>query len=255
MSSQPTPHSQSSHSIDEPKVVSADGTPLPEPTLEERAQIFWIENKKTIILTCVLVFVVLVAKEGWLYYREQHARAIGAEFAAAGNDAAKLRAFTAAHADHQLAGLAWLALGDAAYKDGKFSDASTAYEKAVPLTAGSAFGGRALIGKAFSQSAAGDKAKAEASFKAIDADITQPSATRAEARFHLAVLAIEAGRVEEARKTLEEVQATDLTGAMAQRAQALLASLPAAPVAAEAAAPAAAPAAGSDLKLNLPGSK
>jgi tetratricopeptide (TPR) repeat protein len=151
--------SQSPQSSDEPKVVSADGTPLPEPTLEERAQVFWMENKKTILLTCALVLLVLVAKEGVLYYIDQREKAIGAEFAAAGNDAAKLRSFTSAHADHQLAGLAWLALGDAAYKDGKFAEAVTAYDKAVPLTAGTAFGGRALIGKAFSQGLAGDKAR------------------------------------------------------------------------------------------------
>ena len=46
MSEQP----KSPQSSDEPQVVSADGTPLPEPTLEERAQVFWIENKKTIII-------------------------------------------------------------------------------------------------------------------------------------------------------------------------------------------------------------
>ena len=249
MSAQP----KSPQSSDEPQVVSADGTPLPEPTFEERAQVFWMENKKTIILTCALVLLVLVAKEGVLYYIDQRERAIGAEFSAAGNDAAKLRSFTSAHADHQLAGLAWLALGDVAYKDGKFAEAVTAYEKAVPLTAGTAFGGRALIGKAFSQGQAGDKAKAEVSFKTIVADALQSSSTRSEARFHLAVLAIEAGRIEEGRKLIEEVQTTDLTGVWRQRAEALRAGLPAAPVAAEAAAPAAD--AGADLKLNLPGSK
>jgi tetratricopeptide (TPR) repeat protein len=247
MSAQP----KSPQSSDEPTVVSADGTPLPEPTLEERAQVFWIENKKTILLTCALVLLVLVAKEGVLYYIDQREKAIGAEFAVAGNDAGKLRSFTSAHANHQLAGLAWLALGDVAYKDGKFAEAATAYEKAAPLTAGTAFGGRALIGKAFSQAQAGDKAKAEASFKAIAADAVQSSTVRSEARFHLAVLAVEAGRIEEGRKLIDEVQSTDLTGIWAERAAALRAGLPAAPV--TAAAPAAD--AGADLKLTLPGSK
>ena len=249
MSAQP----KSPLSSDEPKVVSADGTPLPEPTFEERAQVFWIENKKTILITCALVLLVLVAKELAIYYIDQRERAVGAEFAAAGNDAAKLRSFTSAHADHQLAGLAWLALGDVAYKGGNYAEAVTAYDKAVPLTAATAFGGRALIGKAFSQSQAGDKAKAEAAFKAIVADVMQSSATRGEARFHLAVLAIEAGRIEDARKLIDEVQATDLSGVWSERAGALRAGLPAAPVVAEAAAPAAD--GGADLKLNLSGAK
>ena len=249
MSAQP----KSPQSSDEPTVVSADGTPLPEPTFEERAQVFWIENKKTILITCALVLLMLVAKELAIYYIDQRERAVGAEVAAAGNAAATLRSFTSAHADHQLAGLAWLALGDVAYKGGNYAEAVTAYDKAVPLTAATAFGGRALIGKACSQSQAGDKAKAEAAFKAIVADVMQSSATRGEARFHLAVLAIEAGRIEDARKLIDEVQATDLSGVWSERAGALRAGLPAAPVVAEAAAPAAE--AGADLKLNLSGAK
>jgi len=135
MSAQP----KSPQSSDEPKVVSADGTPLPEPTFEERAQVFWMENKKTILLTCALVLLVLVAKEGVLYYIDQREKAIGAEFAAAGNDAAKLRSFTSAHADHQLTGLAWLALGDAAYKDGKFAEAVAQHERTVAAYPNSAW--------------------------------------------------------------------------------------------------------------------
>lgn len=257
MSSQPTPPSKSSPSIDEPKVVSADGAPLPQPTLEERAQVFWIENKKTILLTCVLVLLVLVGKELVLYYIDQRERAVGAEFSAAENNADKLRAFTTAHPDHQLAGLAWLALGDVAFKDGKYSDAVAAYAKAVPLTAGSVFAGRARIGQAFSQSVGGDKAKAEESFKAIVADAGLASATRSEARYHLAVIALEAGRLDDARKALDEVEATDLSGAWQQRARALRTNLPAAPVVtgADTSAPVAAPAAGTDIKLSLPGAK
>ncbi len=255
MSSQPTPPSKSSPSSDEPKVVSADGTPLPEPTFEERAQVFWIENKKTILLTCVLVLLVLLAKEFVLYYIDQRERAIAGEFSAAENNTDKLRAFTAAHADHQLAGLAWLALGDAAFKDGKFAEAETAYGKAVPLTTGSVFVGRARVGQAFSQSVGGDKAKAEASFKAIVADAGLPSATRSEARYHLAVLAIETGRFEDARKSLDEVEATDLSGAWQQRARSLRANLPPVPVVAGAESPAAAPAADASIKLSLPGSQ
>jgi len=251
MSSQPPSSSSSPRHSDEPKVVSADGTPLPEPTLEERAQVFWIENKKTILLTCSLMLLVLVARVGWDNYREMRERAIGAEFAAAENDAAKLRAFTSAHSGHQLAGLAWLALGDAAFKDGKYTDAAAAYAKAAPLTAGSAFAGRAVIGEAFSQSLGGDKAKAETAFKALAADAKQSAATRSEARYHLAVMAVEAGRAEDARKALDELQSTDITGAWMQRAMALRMSLPAAPSATEA-APADAEV---GLKLNLPGAQ
>ncbi len=250
MSSQPTPQPKSPLSSDEPTVVSADGTPLPEPTFEERAQVFWIENKKTILLSCALVLAILVGKELVLHYLEQREKATGAEFAAAEGDVAKLRAFTAAHSSHPLSGLAWLALGDAAFKEGKYVDAAAAYGKAAPLTTGSAFGGRALIGQAFSQSVGGEKSKAEEAFKAIAADLKLSAGIRSEAKYHLAVIAVEAGRFDDARKALDEVQATDLAGAWMQRAMALRMSLPLAP-----ATPAAAPADGGDLKLTLPGSQ
>ncbi len=254
MSSQPTPSSKSSLSSDEPKVVSADGTPLPEPTFEERAQVFWIENKRTILLTCVLILAVLVGKELVLLYIDRREQAIGAEFAAAESDSAKLRAFTAAHADHKLAGLAWLSLGDVAFKGGRYAEAIEAYGKAIPLNQGGVFAGRALVGQAFSHSLAGDKAKAEEAFKAIAANAAQSTGTRTEARYHLAVLAVETGRFEEARALLDEVQATDRTGVWVRRAIALEASLPPAPASAEPANAGAAPAASGELKLTLPGS-
>lgn len=250
MSSQPTPPSQSPHSSDEPKVVPADGAA--QPTFEERAQVFWIENKRTILLTCALVLAVLIGKELVVYYLEQRERATGAEFVAAENNPAKLRAFVAAHSGHQLAGLAWLALGDTAIKENKYSDAATAYDKAVALTTGTPFAGRALVGRAFSQALAGDKTKAEASFKSIAADAALASGARAEAQFHLAVLALEAGRADDARKALDEVEAIDREGAWARRVMLLRAGLPAA--ATVPAAAAAAPSTDAEPKLNLPGS-
>lgn len=249
MSRQPTPKNKFSQSSDEPQVVSADGTPVAEPTFEEKVQVFWIENKNTIILTCAFILAVLVGKELFLLYRDRHEKAIGVEFAAAESDSVKLTAFTAAHPDHKLAGLAWLALGDIAFKAGNYTDAAADYAKAVPLTAGTVFGGRARIGEAFSQSLGGDKTKAEESFKGIANDLTLSASTRSEARYNLAVLAAESGRAEDARKELDELQALDMQGMWLQRAMALRMGLPAAPVAA-------APAAGeadAGLKLNLPG--
>ncbi len=251
MSRQPTPKSNSPKPSDELEVVSADGVPVSEPTFEEKVQVFWIENKNTILLTCALIVVVLVGKELVLHYIDRREKAIGVEFAQAENDAAKLAAFTAAHPDHKLAGLAWLAMGDIAFKAGNYTDAAADYAKAGPLTVGSAFGGRARIGEAFSQSLGGDKATAETSFKAIVDDMALPASTRAEARYHLAVIAVEAGRVEDARKELDELQSVDLQGAWLQRAMVLRMGLPPAPAAA---AESSAAAGDAGLTLNLPGS-
>lgn len=250
MSSPQTPQPTSPLPGDDRPVV-ATGTDQPQLSLEERVQLFWLENKSTILTTCVLVLLILVAKECWLYYRAQREQAIGAAYASAESNSDKLKAFAIANPSHQLAGLAWLGIGDEAFKANKFAEATAAYEKAEPLVADGAFAGRAQIGRAFSFSLGGDKAKAEAAFKAIMADEKQSGATRTEARYHLALLAVEAGRVEEARKMITEVQQNDATGAWAQRAMVLLANLP--PETVAGAAPTTDPV--SEIKLNLPGVK
>ena len=251
MSSPQAPKSNSPLPGDDRPVVAAS-TDLPQVSFEERVQLFWFENKKTILLTCALVFVILVAKEGVLYYLDQRERAIGAAFAAAETSPEKLRAFANENSGHKLAGLAWLSIGDDAFKAAKYADAVSAYEKAEPLVAGTAFAGRALIGQAFSIGLGGDKTKAEAAFKKVVADAKQPAAIRTEARYHLALLAVEAGRIDDARKALEEVLQNDESGAWSQRAMSLQSSLPSEPVVA-AVTPTAEPA--TEIKLNLPGKK
>jgi tetratricopeptide (TPR) repeat protein len=252
MSSSQAPQPNSPLPGDDRPVVQA-GTDLPQASFEERAQLFWLENKKTILLTCALVLVILVVKEGVLYYLDQREQAIGTAFAAAEANPDKLRTFANENSGHKLAGLAWLSIGDEAFKAGKFVEAAAAYEKAEPLVVGGAFAGRAQIGRAFSLGLGGDKVKAEDAFKKIVADEKQAVSTRTEARYHLALLALEAGRTDDARKMLNEVQQGDATGIWTQRALALQANLPPEPVTA-APAETAAPA-GSDLKLSLPGAK
>lgn len=249
MSSQPTPKSKFPKSGDEPQVVSADGTPVSDLSLEERVHLFWIENKKTILVTCAFVLAMLVGKELYFVYVDHREQAIGAEFAAAEDNTASLRAFVAAHPKHQLAGLAWLALGDAAYKEGKFVEAASAYASAIPLTALSPFAGRALVGQACSLAFSGDKAKAETSLKSIVDNATLTSAVRSEARYQLAALCAESGRAEDARKLLDEIEVTDRSGVWGHRASVLRTSLPPAPVAAQAAPTESAPA------LSLPGAQ
>ena len=166
-------------------------------------------------------------------------------FAAAGSNPTQLRSFANANPDF---GLAWLALGDAAMKTGAYPEAKTNFEKAVAHLAGSPFVGRAQLGIALSQVLGGDKAKGEESLKKILNDPKQMKAYRAEASLDLAVLAREAGRIEDARSLLTGIFQLDLQGAMSKRVFAEMASLPAeSKTVTEAAAPAA-----PELKLSLP---
>ena len=84
-----------------------------------------------------------------------------------------------------------------------------------------------------SQIAAGDQGAGETTLKALQADTTATATLRAEAAYHLATLAHQAGRTDEAKQLLDEVTKIDATGLWAQRAFGLRAQIelanPAAP--------------------------
>jgi tetratricopeptide (TPR) repeat protein len=249
MSSQPTPQPKSKLAGDDRNVVAA-GSGDVALSLEERVQIFWHENRKTVLLTIAAMLVVFVGKELVVLYLQERDRTIAAGFSAAGNDAAKLRTFANAHPEF---GLAWLALADEALKAGTYADAAADYQKAVDHLAGSPFAGRAAVGVAVSQALAGDRTKAEELLKKIAADQKQMNAARAEANLHLAVLAREAGRTKEAREFLIRIFVLDPQGALSQRIQAEMANLP--PEEAPSAVPTTpgATQATPDIKLTVPG--
>jgi hypothetical protein len=98
--------------------------------------------------------------------------------------------------------------------------------------------------------AAGKTAEGETALKALAGDAAQLKGIRAEASYHLASLAAEAGRADDVKKYSEQVAQIDPSSPWTQRAMTLRASLPVAPAAA--APQTAAPAAG-DVQIKLPG--
>jgi hypothetical protein len=73
-----------------------------------------------------------------------------------------------------------------------------------------------------SQLLSGDKAAAEAALKAIGADAGLSKGLRAEATYHLASLALEAGNKAEVDRLVAELSKIDPTGVWAQRSTSLL---------------------------------
>lgn len=243
MSSSTTPQPQSPNAGGSANVVPVDAA-APSLTWEEQIQLAWAKHRGRILLACAIVLVAIVGVGLAKQYAAARERSIGEAFGAA-DTPEKLRTFAGENAAHPLAGAAWLKLGDQAYEAGRFSEAAGHYEKAVPLVSSLPFGGRAVLAQAMSQLAAGEKSKGEQSLRAIVADAKQDKAIRAEAGFNLAILAKEAGRIDEARKLLGEIEAGGAGGFWAQQALIMKLNLPAeiAP-----AAPAAAP-----VSLTLPG--
>ncbi len=240
----PAPMNQTP-SENQPQAPAAPETA--DTSLEPVVREFWAKNRNLVLGLCAAVLLAIVVREGWRYYADARDREVQAAFAKAGSDATRLGRFAADHAGHPLAGVALLRVADGNFAAGDFKAAAEGYGKAAGALKLDALLGRAKLGQAVSRLRSGDAPGGEAALKAVSADVALPAPVRAEAAYHLATLAVEAGRNDEAVKLTEEISKLDAVGAWAQRAAVLRASV-------EVGAPApAAPAANESAPLFKPG--
>jgi hypothetical protein len=236
---------------DDRNLVAVDATTAV--TFEDKAQLFLKKNRTLLIGACVAVLLALVGKWGWDYLARQKELDIEKAYAAA-STSEQLKAFSAAHPNHTLGGIAQLRIADEAYEAGKAADATAGYEKALATLKTGPLAARAKLGRALAKAQAGKASDAATELKQLADDKTQFKALRAEATYHLTSLAVEAGDAAEAQKMVDQLNQIDPMGAWAQRAIMLRSTLPATPAPATAATPA--PEAKKDepsVKLNLPG--
>jgi len=193
-----------------------------EPGFEIAAQAFWEKNRRMILVVCAAGLLAVIGREGWQYFARQHEQGVRADYAKVADRPDQLAAFAAANTGHVLAGVAYLRLADTKYTAADFRSASENYSKAAANLQNPALLGRAKIGAAMSQINGGDKAAGEASLKAIGADTALLKSVRAEATYHLATLAYEAGNAAEVSRLVAEVGKIDAAGVWSQRATVLL---------------------------------
>ena len=225
---------------DDRNLVTIDENYL-APTFEDRLQMFWEKHSKTIIALVVLIVVALVARWSFGWFAERREQAIRADYAAA-DTTARLQAFIAANPKAPLAGAASLRIADEAYAAGNYAAAREAYAAAVPLLGQDPLAARARLGAAIAPLQAGDTATAKTALEALANDTSFARPLRAEAAYHLAVLARDAGQPAEATRWTELVLSTEPEGMWSQRALQLRSTLPPAPAPAAPAASTAAPA-------------
>ena len=235
-------------------------------SFEDKLHLFWKRNRTVVLGLCVAIAVAIVAKGGWDYYARQKELDVEKAYAAA-TTPEQLKAFSAAHPNHSLGGIAQLRMADEAYAAGKSADAIAGYDKAIGVLKTGPLASRAKLGRALAKAQAGKSPEATTELKQIADDAGQFKAMRAEAAYHLTSLAVEAGNATDAQKYVDQLNQIDPMGAWAQRAVMLRATLPAtaapapATTAPEAATPSA-PATGKSpaeakqedtgVKLNLP---
>ncbi len=197
-----------------------------QPGFEEAAHAFWEKNRSLILMVCVAALLVIIGREGWHFYAAKQEQDIRAAYARADDRPEQLAAFVKAHGNHALAAVATLRIADQRYAAGDYRQALENYNKAAAGLANPALLGRARMGAAMSQLNSGDKAAAENALKAISADAALSKGVRAEATYHLASLALEAGNTAEVSRLVTEIGKIDPTGIWSQRATMLVVGRP-----------------------------
>lgn len=201
-----------------------DATPVYEPAFEAAVQGFWARNRQGILVVCIIALLVIAGREVWQYVAEGREQDVRAEYAKAADQGAKLETFANAHSGHALAGVAFLRIADEKFVAGDFKSAAASYQKAAGALKNPALLGRARLGAAISQLNGGDQAAGEAALQAVFADGALDKDTRAQAGYHLASLAAEAGKADEVKKLAEEISKVDASSMWSQRATLLVVS-------------------------------
>jgi predicted negative regulator of RcsB-dependent stress response len=240
-----------------PKSAATPAVPHPVDSFAEKLHQFWQRNSSAFLIGCVLVLVGIFARGGYEYYAQQHEKGIGQEFALASTPD-QLKTFAAAHEGHALAGVAWVTLGDDAFKAGNYPEAIADYDKALPVLKDNPVAGRVKLGAAMARLLAGQATEGESALNKIADDANQLKGLRVEAAYQLASNAADAGKGEDVQKYVAKLMQIDGTSVWAQRAMMLRASTPVAvvaPAAASAPVPAATPAAApaGEISIKVPG--
>ncbi len=198
---------------------------------------FWEKYREAIVVACIVVLVGIIGWNGVKYFSEQKEIGVERDYAEA-TTPDKLRAFVEAHPDHALAGVAELRVADAAYQSGQNADAISAYDRAASMLKTGVLAARAQLGGAISKIQAGQAAEGVATLHQLADDSKQFSNIRAEAYFHLASLAAEAGRAAEVQQIATQLMQVEPSSPWTQRAFGLQATVPTTAGSPAAAAPA-----------------
>jgi tetratricopeptide (TPR) repeat protein len=190
---------------------SAELPPSPEVNLQRA----WDKYGTLLYILVAVVGAAILAKGGWDYLNAQKELGIKKDYAEATTPDA-MKTFVANHPGHVLTGVAELSIGNNAYATGKFTDALTAYNAAAADLPAGPFQANAKMGAAMALLQTGKSGEAEAALHALLNDSSLLKTTRCEAGYHLAVIAIAAGRTDDYQKVADQVMALDPSNPFAE---------------------------------------
>ncbi|MGZ0654239.1 hypothetical protein ACWPKO_00145 [Coraliomargarita sp. W4R53] len=200
--------------IDERNLIDVEDSE--EISFEDRASIYWMENKG-FISGCIFVLALLIiAFNGMRMYKNHAETTLKASYAEA-IDSETLADFAQANPKKDLGGLAALTVADKAYTAEEFEKALNYYSIAASALDDNILAGRARLGQAFANYYNGNTSDALAQLADIATDSSLAEVARAEAAYHLAIEADAAGRAEEYDRYVAQVQASPLAAQWQQR--------------------------------------
>jgi hypothetical protein len=186
------------------------------PTAEHRLRQAWERYGNLIYFGCGVVALGILAKGGWEYLNVQKELGIQREYSECTTPDAFL-AFAAKHPGHPLAGVAEETVADNFYSLGNYPEALKTYSSAVADLPEGPVRAHARLGQAMSLAVTGRSGEAEADLRQLMDDTKQLKTIRCEAGYHLAGIAVTAGRGGDVQKIAEELMKIDPSSPFSER--------------------------------------
>jgi predicted negative regulator of RcsB-dependent stress response len=187
-----------------------------ELSVEEKINLFWMQNKQSIVRLLILGIVAIIGFNGAKIYQGYKVEQLQASYSEAKANGT-LAEFADTYSQHKLGAFAALSLADQAYQDKDFSLATDYYTAAALGLKDHLLEGRARLGEAFSQYYQGDQAKGLSLLRSLTADSALAESARAEAAYHLAVEADLSGDTDAFDNYQSQIQSLELAGQWQQR--------------------------------------
>ncbi|WP_309384529.1 tetratricopeptide repeat protein [Cerasicoccus frondis] len=189
---------------DDRNIVEIDDA-FAEADLEDRAWLYWQNNKGTIIAAIVIAILGVVGVNTWKMMQANQVTSLQEEYSQAVGDAEKLQAFGAANGEAKLGGIALLKAADDKYAAGDYDSAIGLYQQSLTPLKETIIVGRARLGVGMSQIKAGQADAGKNTLSAIIESSNILAAIRAEAALEVAQLELAAGNRDAAQKLLQKV--------------------------------------------------
>lgn len=196
---------------DDRNIVEIDDA-FAEADLEDRAWLYWQNNKGTIIAAIVIAILGVVGVNTWKLMQENQTAALQEEYSQSLGDAEKLQSFGAANSDTTLGGIALLKTADDKYAAGDYQAAIGFYQQSLTPLKDTIIVGRASLGQGMAQIKAGQIDAGKVTLTKLIESTSVLTAIRAEAALEVAQLELAAGNRDAAKALLERVtQMEDVT--------------------------------------------